>query len=283
VFRQCPNQDEQRDLTSKHVGKMGLKQALRRSVMLNGRHCREPGTVNNGCGRSRFDHRRRQVFFRAALRPGGAGRGRESHHVAHEAAATRPACPPGGSAWGRVRSATAACVIAASLIGCTSVRPPPPPPAPPIVVKPAPVRIARPQPRRQTVHGDWVFSENEQTCGARVSGPRFWLEVTVGSSDITVFLGANQPTGAPVHQGPLLHIRFSGLAGNWDISGHLVRGPAVVSTLPMDDASLGRLIMMLGGGTVDVPTGPSQLPIFALPPAGREGRAWLRCAHQKLV
>ena len=50
-------------------------------------------------------------------------------------------------------------------------------------------------PNKQTVHGNWVFSEEEQTCVARISGPRFWLEVTVGSSEITVFLGTSHPTG----------------------------------------------------------------------------------------
>ena len=241
--------------------------------MLDVRHSRGPQVLNRWCS----------LFPWVIFPAGGPGPGSCSRGVSCAAAPISGTRLPARSPWRRVCSATGACILAASLVGCTSVRPQPRPPPPPIAVKPPPVRIARPPPRQQTVHGNWVFSEDEETCVARISGPHFWLEVTVGSSEITVFLGTSHPTEASARHGPLLRIRFSGLAGNWDISGNRIRGPAVESTLAMNDASLGRVVMMLGGGTVDVPTGPPQLPIFALPAAGREGSAWLRCARQKLL
>jgi len=79
-------------------------------------------------------------------------------------------------------------------------------------------------------------------------------------------------------------VRFSGPAGQWSIQGG---GPAgrlqAVFPLPRNDAALGRILILLSGGTLAIGPSEAGLPILSLPESGAEGQQWFLCARHSVT
>ena len=151
--------------------------------------------------------------------------------------------------------------------------PPPSPPAPPA------------QPREAAV---WHFTSDQGSCTARAAGRTAQLRVTLRAGHTAGFLlflpaeaRAPGPAGStgPASAAGVGALRFQGPAGSWSVTAQAGPGSRAEANLALNDQAVGRVALLLAGGTLTpVGTGPT-LPALTLPPAGAAGRQWFACAR----
>jgi hypothetical protein len=141
---------------------------------------------------------------------------------------------------------------------------------------------------REVVRAQWVFKANGDLCSARAVGRATELTVTVRRGQpvqLVIAHAARQPTPdappATVARVPV-QLRFAGQAGNWQAAAVMAGEASVASTLPLDDLSLSRIVMLLSGGTLELADPAVQFPIIQLPVSGVEGQTWFNCTRDKL-
>ena len=191
-----------------------------------------------------------------------------------------------------------ALLIAASLIAlalaCCAPTPPPPAPA-----AAAPLPLPPPPPAEHPVlRAAWSFQATQDTCVALAKAGPASLRIAIRPDGlIRLILSLPGQTGArPV-------ARFSGPAGHWQMEGALLparrstsspatSSPATSSlatsslatfSLARNDTSLGRILMLLSGGLLELGPPESGLPILALPESGDDGRQWFVCARRSVT
>jgi hypothetical protein len=182
-----------------------------------------------------------------------------------------------------MRSASAglpiALMVMLSLAGCGT----PPSPAAGPVVTPEPKKAEPPrQPSiaPQPVTAMWKFLESGEICKATATNPAVTLDVTV-SDDRLLFL-ARARTRPALRRGSHTPIAFTGTSGSWTASGRLTTSHVVSASQPMDEAAVGRVLVLLSGGTLQVGGPHSKLPSLQVPDAGPAGRTWFECVRRRL-
>jgi hypothetical protein len=90
--------------------------------------------------------------------------------------------------------------------------------------------------------------------------------------------------GSAVSTSQVAHLQFSGPAGSWQIiqTAKMPRGSLSI-LLPANDETLGRVLIMLSGGTLELKKPSSRSLSVQLPAAGSDGRSWFDCARDKLL
>lgn len=135
--------------------------------------------------------------------------------------------------------------------------------------------------RQETQTASWSVSTTPERCVARASSGRAAsLLVTALREGGVAFSLSNtlrpmilRPPGLPAT------LRFTGAAGAWDIPAAL-EAPRVINTeLPLNDATLGKVQALLGGGTLVAEGHARGILPLTLSPAGADGEAWLTCAR----
>ena len=172
-----------------------------------------------------------------------------------------------------VKRASAVVALALVLSACTPSQPVQPPreetmaPATP-VIRPA----ARP-----LLRGTWRFAQDPAACVATLVAARDALTLAVhrnGPVRLTLALDEPAPTTA--------RLRFAGSGGNWQIVAQQAGARSLAATLGTGDIALSRVLVLLGGGTLEIGQAEQGLPAISLPAAGEQGQAWFDCGRDKL-
>ena len=156
-----------------------------------------------------------------------------------------------------------------------------PPPKPVIAgPEPAPSSVARHRPPVVVAPIDsaWTFQTGE-ICTATASNPLLSLDVSASNTQLQLVLHAARRFRLPAHAD--VAVGFTGPAGHWTIPGVATPGRITI-TDPMTEYAAGRVLVLLGGGVIQVRKVRSGLPPLRVPSAGAPGRAWFECVRQRL-
>lgn len=160
--------------------------------------------------------------------------------------------------------------------GCHQAHPPASQP------QPAPVVEAPPPPaHREVIRTLWTFRAADAECTARASGGNASLTAIVrrtGSLRLSIAL----PAATVAKLTKTVEVQFAGPAGNWKLRGARARRSVEIA-LPLDDAALSRVLVLLSGGTVEIGDADQDVPTLHLPAAGDAGRQWFECARDQLI
>ena len=148
-----------------------------------------------------------------------------------------------------------------------AARLPLPPPAPP------------PPPRQPQENAAWHFESTAGACTARAHGPTARLRITLRAGHPVEFV-LYVPRGVLL-RGPRAPgaLHFQGPAGGWTAQARIGPGTLAVAALPLNDQAVGRIALLLAGGTLAPVGAGTALPALLLPPAGTPGRQWFACAR----
>ncbi|MDE2580546.1 MAG: hypothetical protein KGL52_02830 [Rhodospirillales bacterium] len=167
--------------------------------------------------------------------------------------------------------AAAAVLLLAGCQAQVATPPPPPLPMPPSAGLPPPLQAREP--------ARWHFASARGACTALAIGRTARLRITVAPRrgvQFTVLVPAGFSRQGPTGLGAL---RFAGSAGGWTADAQIGPGRIAVTLLPLNDQALGRLVLLLGGGTLTPIGAGATLPTLILAPAGIAGRRWFACAR----
>jgi hypothetical protein len=151
------------------------------------------------------------------------------------------------------------------------------------------IPIPSPQPSRQSdfhhvLQLAWSFEKTPSRCLAKAVGAGAALAIAV-SRNTGVKLRLTFPgvvvSGASARTKAIL--RFRGPAGHWELQGSNIGYVTVSVESASDEVSLGRVLMLLDGGTLDVNVPGPALPSLRVPPAGANGTSWFDCARAQML
>lgn len=158
-----------------------------------------------------------------------------------------------------------------------------PPPAPEVAVAPPSVPPP-PAPARRVVRLAWSFDVAADRCIATASDRLTTLTVTVSrNAAVGLILAFPAPEAARITARSSAKFRFKGPSGTWSLraSGDARHGIGAFSAA--DEIALGRVLILLGGGTLDVAVPPPALPSVLIPAAGPEAQDWSDCARRQVI
>jgi hypothetical protein len=124
------------------------------------------------------------------------------------------------------------------------------------------------------LHAAWSFHTGPDACVALARAGAASLQIEVrreGVIRLTLALPAAPPDRPVAH--------FSGPAGRWLVQGSHAGRRAAVFSLARNEASLGRILMLLSGGSLVLDPPDGDLPILSLPESGAEGQLWFTCVR----
>ena len=201
----------------------------------------------------------------------------------------RPACRVGGArpsvragAGRRAAGSALAAALAAATGACQQH---PPPAAPPVVLAPAPVPPEpRHEPARRVVVLGWSFDFAPDQCVATAAGDLATLTVTARrNATVDVHLAVSGPQAGRITAHSSASLRFSGPSGHWSLPASGTAQHTIGAASGPDELALGRALILLGGGTLDVALPQPGLPAVEIPPAGPQGQAWSDCARRQMI
>ena len=161
-----------------------------------------------------------------------------------------------------------------------------PPPAPAVIIPepPPPAPPPRQPVLRHASHLAWSFAAMPDRCIATASGDGATLTVTVGrNAGVTLRLALTASATAQVRARAAATLRFHGPSGHWTLQGRGDPNAGISVASAPDEVSLGRVLMLLAGGVLDVDARASALPSLQIPPAGPEGTSWFDCARAQMI
>jgi len=173
---------------------------------------------------------------------------------------------------GARRLRTLSAVPLALALACCAKPAPPPATALPLPLPPPPPVI------RPVLRTAWTFDTAPESCVMAARASRASLLLTVrpeGPVRLVLALPAPPPARPAA--------RFAGTAGRWTIAGTALPRDRAVFLLPRNDTTLGRILMILSGGMLDIRPDTSGLPILSLPESGAAGRQWFACARHSVT
>lgn len=172
-----------------------------------------------------------------------------------------------------------ACLVAAALLllgGCQAPpAPPPPPPGPSLPLPPEPP----PLPALVREPAAWKFTAGAGACVADAIGRTARLRVSLRAGHPVVFVFYVPQERQPAGPAALGALRFEGPAGTWTAVARIGPGRLAVAAVPLNDQAVGRVALLLAGGTLAPVGAGTALPALTLPPADGAGRHWFACAR----
>jgi hypothetical protein len=131
----------------------------------------------------------------------------------------------------------------------------------------------------------WSFATGPDRCVATASGDHSVVRVTVvRNGSVALSLGYPPPAVRQLKPGTRAGLSFSGPSGHWSVQGQANAQRGISASSPPDEVSLGRILLLLGGGSLDAAAAPKlKLPPLQVGPAGPEGQAWFDCARAQMI
>ena len=169
--------------------------------------------------------------------------------------------------------ASVAIALAVVLSACATP-PPEPPPREATMAPPTPVLSS---PARPILRAAWRFEQDATACIATAAAGRNALRITVRHR-VPVQLSLSLADAAPLSA----RLRFAGTAGGWQVQAQRAATHLLAATLGSDDTALGRVLILLSGGTLEIGEAGQGLPAISLPPSGGEGQTWFDCGRDRL-
>jgi hypothetical protein len=157
---------------------------------------------------------------------------------------------------------------------CCAPPQPPPKPAEPALEAPPPPPV---QAARPVLRAAWSFQTGPDACVALAKAGPASLQITVRPERLirlTVALPGNVPDKPAA--------RFNGPAGHWLIRGTRAGRREALFALGRDETSLGRILVLLSGGMLNLEHPGEDLPILSLPESGAQGQDWFACARRSV-
>lgn len=177
----------------------------------------------------------------------------------------------------------AVAVVLLVTLGACQQAPPPPPPAVAAPPPPVPAEPQRP-PARRAVSLAWSFDVGPDHCIATAAGDLATLTVTARrTAAVALDLAVSGPQAARITRRLPVTLRFSGPSGSWSLPASGTAQHRIGASSALDELSLGRVVILLGGGTLDVAVPPPGLPTLQIPPAGPQGQSWSDCASRQMI
>ena len=124
----------------------------------------------------------------------------------------------------------------------------------------------------------WSFDARPGGCTALAAAGRVTLQVSIQPASpvrLTVTLGG---LSAPKHGAKL---RFIGPTGYWQIIGKPEGKHQLAGELGADDTALGRVLVLLNGGVLEVGEPKQALATLNIPAGGAPGQAWFDCVRRQ--
>jgi hypothetical protein len=137
---------------------------------------------------------------------------------------------------------------------------------------------------RQVIHTTWTFESGNDACVAVAAAGVTSLRVTI-SRDTPIRLAlslAPQLDRLPAGRAPL-PLRFAGPTGSWQVSAQQTGPHQLAVTLGADDTALSRILVLLGGGVLDVGVSEQVVASIDIMPSDARGQLWFDCARGKMI
>ena len=165
-------------------------------------------------------------------------------------------------------------ILAVCLVACAAPSPkqsvtPPLPPAP----GSPPIQAPR------VTSASWSFHSGEQ-CIATASSSA--VAVAVAATDRTVTWTVRGRLAGAVSSQRNLPLAFSGTNASWTVPARRVARGQLIASIPLSEYAVGRVLLMLRGGTLRLGTGGSA-PTIRLPGSGPDGTQWFKCVRKRLA
>jgi hypothetical protein len=138
-----------------------------------------------------------------------------------------------------------------------------------------------PPPPVQPVATSWDFRTGEDACVAIAAAANVSLEVTVHRGE-PIHLVTTVPSAPPGRQGSVT-LRFAGGSGSWQLSARMTGPRQATALLGDDETDLSQLLLLLGGGVLEVGGAGKAIASLALREAGPHGRDWFDCARHNIL
>ena len=166
------------------------------------------------------------------------------------------------------------------LLSACHAEPSPPPVAAVSPSLPVPPRPVVKPPVRESIAPTWSFSQMPDVCTARAVQSGRGLVVSV-RRDTGINISIKNITKNRITGKGNIQLSFSGVAGEWSLRAVENGQNDVAMHLPLDDVSVGYLLILLGGGTLETGDKRLTLPILQLASSDAEGQAWFDCVRSK--
>ena len=142
-------------------------------------------------------------------------------------------------------------------------------------VAPKPTEVPAPPVTRAV----WSFS-SAQNCVATASSSIIAIGIETTDSAVTWTVRGPLAAMAPGQR----HVRlaFAGNHAAWTIIARRAPRGQLIASMPLSEYAAGRILVMLGGGALQVGTG-SDVRTIVLPGSGQDGARWFGCVRDHLL
>lgn len=136
---------------------------------------------------------------------------------------------------------------------------------------------------RQVIRTSWSFEAEPDSCVAIAAAGDTSLRLTIRRDEpIRLALElAPQIDRLPAGHAAV-SLRFSGPTGSWQVSAQPGVRHHLTAALGATDTALSRVLVLLGGGTLDVGS-QDQVSAIGIAPSEAQGQTWFDCARGKLI
>jgi hypothetical protein len=139
-----------------------------------------------------------------------------------------------------------------------------------------------PRARRQVIHTTWSFESGSDACIAVAAAGATSLRVTVGR-DLPIRLTLSLSPQLPPAGRAAVPLHFAGPTGSWQVSAQQAGPHRLAVTLGADDTALSRILVLLGGGVLDVGVSEQIVASIDIMPSDARGQLWFDCARGKMI
>lgn len=170
-----------------------------------------------------------------------------------------------------------ALAVALLVMGCAAT-------PPPVVVAP-PVAAAQPPPAPPAAPRwlalRWTFRADDAACRAVATGRGAAVSVTVTRDMVGLAARLTAPAGQARPAGGT--VQFQGAAGAWSVP--LTQGGRRTAALTggLNEDAVGRVLVMLSGGRLQVGRAGAGWPVLLLQASGNPGKLWFECVRRQLT
>ncbi|HEY7577533.1 MAG TPA: hypothetical protein VH855_08045 [Acetobacteraceae bacterium] len=153
--------------------------------------------------------------------------------------------------------------------------------APELPVPPVPPSQPARRPASQPIRTAWSFREGADDCSATAAAAGASLEVAV-RHDAPIRLALTlQSISLRAQAG--VPLRFTGPAGSWRVAARATGAHMLAATLGSDETALSHVLVLLGGGTLEVGEAGAVRGALEISPSNKDGQAWFDCARNKVL